>query len=139
MIDLVEWRERLQDETDLRVHGVLTEDLARRASQRTGDSAFLSWLSDRGAPSEVIGLTRQLVTVEVAVLLRVTRLRGPDQGLVELARVRRAVRTALLGWEPDGADGPVEYVRGQVVAAEANGVQWWQDVYATLYLITEEA
>ncbi|MXW02211.1 MAG: hypothetical protein F4X59_17345 [Holophagales bacterium] len=145
-MELTSWRDRLKRETKLRVYGALTENLARRVAQRTGDAAFLSWLSEVGGESEVIGLVRQFVATEVSVLLRVSSLHGPEQGLVELARVRRAVRSALVGWQPTYTDGgeelhaeEVEFRRGQAIAVDPKGVQWWQDVYATRYLITEEA
>lgn len=143
-MELKAWRDRLKQETKLRVYGALTEDLARKVAQRTGDAAFLSWLSDAGGESEVIGRVRQFVTTEVSVLLRVSSLHGPEQGLVELARVRGAVRAALVGWQPPYTDNgedlcaeEIEFRRGQAVAVDAKGVQWWQDVYLTRYLITE--
>lgn len=138
MIELKAWRDRLTAKLPaLLVKGALTGDQHRQASQRTGDAAFLSWQSESGAPSDLIGYSRQVVVAEVSVLLRCTSAAGPDEGLVELEALRRDVRNALLGWQPAGGT-EVEFRRGQAVAVESNGVQWWQDIYSTEYLISEQ-
>ena len=141
-MELKSWRDRIESKLPaLLVKGALTAELMEQANRRSGDAVFLSWQSDDGAPSDVLGYTRQIVRAEVSVLLRCTSAAGPDEGLVELEKLREDVRAALLGWQPpvgDDVASEVEFRRGRAVAVEAKGVQWWQDIYACEYLITQE-
>ncbi len=144
-MSLESWRDRLRSETKLRVHAALTDERAQEASRRTGDAAFLSYFAENAAESSVIGSppemdgigpVRQIVSTAVSIVLRVTSARGPDEGLVEIERVRASVRDALLGWHPEGAESSVTFDRGQPLAVEGKGVQWWHDVYRCLQLVS---
>lgn len=135
-MELETWRVKLKP-TGLRVHGALTRQLLQQVSQRSGDAAFLSYEGESGPPSDTIGVTRQLVTTRVLVTLRVTNVRGADEGLAELETMRNTVRQQLLGWQPAGAASEVEFVRGAALGVDAVGAQWWADVYQCEQLICE--
>lgn len=126
---LEEFADRLRLETDLEVHGAYTESAARKAVRR--DAAFLLLLSDDSRPSEVVGAVRQIVDVEVGVLIRVQNRRDSrgEAGLSEVEDARAKVFGALLGWVPASAFGPVEHRRGRAQPPERDQEQWWLDSF----------
>lgn len=81
-------------------------------------------------------LVQQRVGTEFVVVIAVRNL-ADAQGaaaLDVLSPVRAEVRNALLNWKPADADDGCGYRNGRLVAF-ANGVLWWQDIYATAYTI----
>lgn len=89
-------------------------------------------------PSTTLSVVTQRVTVTFSVLIAVQMQadsRGQaGQAAVEAARV--AVRSALLGWTPDGAIEPCAYAGG-LLSDFIPGLLWWQDDYTTAHLITD--
>ena len=54
--------------------------------------------------------------------------------LLGLGADRAALRTALLGWMPADADGPIEFAGGTLIKFE-NGQLWWNDRWRVPTLI----
>lgn len=81
-------------------------------------------------------LVQQRVGAEFVVIMAVRNL-ADAQGaaaLDVLSPVRADVRDALLNWKPADTDDGCIYRNGRLVTF-ANGVLWWQDIYATAYTI----
>jgi hypothetical protein len=81
-------------------------------------------------------VVEQMVASEFAVLIAVRNL-ADDEGAAaveSLEPVRVAVRDALLAWQPATDYNGCEYRAGDLVAFD-NGVLWWQDSYATAFMI----
>lgn len=86
--------------------------------------------------NEMIGLTRQQVTIRFAVIIVVRNVkdsRGVDAADIS-ALLQESVRIALLGWIPHDACDPIEYVDGNLVSF-ANGFFVWKDSYQTFQFI----
>jgi len=84
-------------------------------------------------------LVEQRVSAECVVLIAVRNLSDAvaEAAAQSLEPVRLAIREALLGWVPEGAEDNVEFVQGAMLVF-ANGVLWWQDFYRTAYLIRSQ-
>ncbi len=133
-----EFAARLRARTDLEVRGALSEAAAQRSARR--DSAWVFLLADDSRPSDVVGLVRQVVDVEIGVLLR-ARNRRDDRGegaATEIEAARSEVRRAVLGWQPDSAWGRVEHRRGRLQPAARKEEQWWLDVWHVTELREQE-
>lgn len=92
--------------------------------------------SRKAGENNLVGLTRQRVTLTFAFIIAVRNVkdvRGGDAADA-CAVLQEAVQTALLGWEPDGATDPFEYAGGALVSF-ANGFFIWKDSYRTAALI----
>ncbi|MEO8120461.1 MAG: hypothetical protein ABI606_14235, partial [Rhodoferax sp.] len=51
-------------------------------------------------------------------------------GVLDLAALRRQVKSALIGWVPDTETGePVLFLGGQLVQFEGDGRLWWSDEF----------
>jgi hypothetical protein len=81
-------------------------------------------------------ITQQQVSADFAVVLAVRNVAdGAGAAAVdELDAVRKPVRDALLGWQPDSEYFGCEFRDGRLLAF-ANGILWWADTYRTAYLI----
>jgi hypothetical protein len=77
-------------------------------------------------------LVSQICTAEFGVLIAVPDVLRGDQ-VSPLAAPRQLVRSALLGWAPDGLTA-IEARRGRLMAA--GPVQWWLDSFSTDYIVT---
>lgn len=89
------------------------------------------------APSPFMDtLTQQDVPSEFQVAIAVKNLSDADGAAAteSLEPIRVAIRGALLGWQPDAAYLPCEYVSGRLEAFD-NGVLWWTETYRTGYQI----
>ncbi|ARO88178.1 hypothetical protein EBAPG3_010530 [Nitrosospira lacus] len=72
--------------------------------------------------------------VRFAVVLAVSNvsdMRG-EKAQADLRILRTSVITALLGWSPDSAFDPVEYVGGRLLRL-SDAVLWWQDEFLTAH------
>ena len=127
---LADFAARLRSETDLEVRGAADVERAL-ATALLRDEAYVLPVSDDSRPSETLGPARQVADVLVGVLVRVRNRRDDsgEAGLVEIDTAREKVFSALLGWTPPSAWGPVTHRRGRVQAAPQDGEQWWIDVF----------
>lgn len=98
-------------------------------------AAYVLPLAEAADPAagDAPGSVGQIVTVRFGIVLAVAASRPDPQGgaaVAEIDPVRRAIRAALLGWCPPGADSPISYVAGDLLSVEPSGI-WWQDSYET--------
>ena len=132
-------RAELSERRDIRFAGAA--EFAAIDQQRTarGDQVYVVLQSESAPDSETIGLARALVSAELAIIIAHTdRADRRGEGAISsvLDDIRTAVRGALYGWQAPSADSPLLFRSGGLVAAE-NGQVWWQDIYHTSYLISQ--
>lgn len=84
---------------------------------------------DQGASGALVQMMDVSVTVALAV--RNYASRG-EVHAAELADTLRDVRTAILNWQPDGADLPFELSEGRLLQFTAQTL-WWAEIYRTSY------
>ncbi|WP_238913807.1 Gp37 family protein [Achromobacter insolitus] len=87
-------------------------------AQKVGDDAFCGF----GAGD--------VITFAVLIVLRQLRDAAGEGALEELPAIRREVRKALSGWQPDRCDDPVRFVKGQLVMFPGDGTMWWADEFS---------
>ena len=77
--------------------------------------------------------------LRVGIIICVTnrRDRRGEQGLLEIERRRLELRTALLGWLPEGAVGQVTFARGQFLFFGDRTI-WWQDEFEAPFFMKSE-
>ena len=88
-------------------------------------------LSERGLELQHTGATDQLETRVFGVLQALENQHpGAAPGVISLAALRQAIKSALVGWVPDLDTGePVVFVGGELVQLEGDGVLWWSDEF----------
>lgn len=88
--------------------------------------------ASRGGSQRLI----QQVDVSLSVVIAARNFRQADLGSAagaDLAALITAIRTALLGWTPDGASiDPIELQAGRLEQRKA-ATLWWQDIFRTRY------
>ncbi|QCN98912.1 hypothetical protein D3093_26880 (plasmid) [Azospirillum argentinense] len=94
-------------------------------------AAFVVPVSERPGENRAAGAVAQVNTVTFGVVLVMTNLADPrgEAAGDALELVRGEVRTALLGWRPDGASGACHYAGGETVEIDNKGALWWIDRY----------
>lgn len=117
----------------------LVDGVAQFAQLRTEPpvwpAAYVLPLAETAAPNAYAsGAVSQEVTLSIAVVIICRAVQDPAgaAAIADLAALRRAVRDALLGWEPEGAADGFEFAGGELLRAEAGAV-WWQDTFTTSY------
>lgn len=118
------------------ISGAADFQKAAEANPTATPAAYVLLLTERGGPPATFSRTEQRVDAEIGIVL-VTRNLADTKGAAagtDMATLRAAVRTALLGWEDAGRD-PMEYGAGGLLAFR-DGHMWWQDSYRTRYDIT---
>lgn len=97
-------------------------------------AAFVLPLAESAEANELSSGISQRVAQRFGVVLAVSNHRdaGGEAALGDLAPVRSAVMTALLGWAVDGNHDPVEFAGGRLVDL-SQGVLWWQDDFLTRF------
>ncbi len=129
---------RLQDEVPaLKLTGGAAE--FERATQQLAamPAAFVLPASETGEASPFMSqIVQQNVLLQFVVLIAVRNLSDDDgtAAVESLDPIRNAVRDALLNWTPEGAEQGCEFRAGAMLRF-SNGVLWWQDTYATAYII----
>lgn len=86
-------------------------------------------IADQGASGALVQMIDVSITVALAV--RNYASRGEIHA-ADLADTLRDVRTAILNWQPDGADLPFELAEGRLLQFTAQTL-WWAEVYRTSY------
>ncbi len=134
-MQLQAWIDRLGEQTDLEIKGAAELAAAQRDNRR--DCTYVLPGSERALPSDLANDIRQLRLITVSVVLAVDNKR-PDRGtdgVSELEVSRAKIQTALLGWEPEWALGPVSFVQGRLAEFESQRI-WWQEEWEVKVLTT---
>lgn len=99
---------------------------------------FVLRLSESAAPSPVYARVEQRVSATVGIVIvvrNVSDAAGAAAG-ADLEALRAVVRSALLGWSPNGHD-PLEFESAALLIFK-DGHLWWQDAYRSRYDITSQ-
>lgn len=95
-------------------------------------AAFVLPLADQASDLGMTGSTGQRVVQAFSVLLCLSNRRDAkgSAALQDLHAHRMALRTALVGWVPDAANGePVTYTAGRLLKMDGDGRLWWSDEF----------
>lgn len=97
-------------------------------------AAFVVPLEERAGHNTLDTGISQRVDTRFGVILAVRNLRDGVGAAAndDLETLRRAIKDALLGWRPTGADDVCTFGGGRVLQL-ANQVLWWQDDFLTAY------
>lgn len=90
-------------------------------------------LDEVAGDNPLTGTVLQLVAMRWGVVLIVPARvvdTGATQAAGTLTDLRRAVRAALLGWAPAGAESGISFDSGELVAMPAGSIRW-MDVFTT--------
>ncbi|RJF84872.1 hypothetical protein D3877_10370 [Azospirillum cavernae] len=113
----------------------LVEGLAQLAALKQNPptnvqpAAYVVPVSETASDNRLANGVAQRNAVTFGVVLCVTDLsdpRGVDAGDA-LDRARGEIRAALVGWTPEGADGPALFLGGETVDLDRFGALWWMD------------
>jgi hypothetical protein len=129
--------ERIRDQAAAFKKVGLAADLAAaRRELKQEPAAFVIPVLDRSGQNELANGVSQYVLQRFGVVIAVQNLR--DQAAIaaqeELAPLRLALITALLGWAPDEERDPCTYGGGRLVGL-TDRVLWWQDNFDTSYYV----
>ncbi|NYZ12887.1 hypothetical protein HL658_10015 [Azospirillum sp. RWY-5-1] len=93
-------------------------------------AAWVVPVGDVAGAARVVNAPRQSLTATFGVVLAVADRSDPRGAAAAdaLTDVRRMVLSALLGWMPEGADGPCAFGGGEVLELETAAL-WWIDRY----------
>lgn len=133
MIDVTfQARDRLvaQALAALKQVGTLADMEAMKTLPRSQTMAYVAPLREQAEPGEVKQASVQVHVMSFAVAI-VTNHAGDStgaRGADALTPLRNAVQACLVGWVPVGCHGPVQFVEGSLMAAEA-GTTVWQDIF----------
>ena len=118
------------------VAGSVDYESAAATAPRVMPAAFVLPLREVPKENALGDAVAQMVTASYTVALAVSNKAdaGGRAAMVDLTAVRREVRKQLLGWVPEDGATPYEYAGGALLGFK-NGVLWWQDVFATEFLI----
>ncbi len=122
---------------DLKVVGGSAELASAEIDLKQTPSAYVFEIGDEASKNTTgTMLVSQFNTVTFAVAIATKNLRDPrgQHAKADLRTIRSAIRTALLGWEPDAEFNPVEKRRGSLIKMRKT-VLWWRDEFATSHLI----
>lgn len=117
------------------IHGAADFDSARTSAQR--NAVYVMLVGIDAAENNLINAVRQQTVTAIGVVLAVTNRRSKrgSDNVNEIEHRREQVRSALLGWQPPDAEGPVTYLRGRLLGF-GDGTMWWQDEYIVLGMIS---
>ncbi len=95
--------------------------------------AFCHCASEKATDNIEINSTWQEVYSDFVIQIAAM---PPDSTDDYLESVRDEIKAALVGWQPDGAMLPIQFVGGEIVDANSSHL-WWRDVYRTAVLLAE--
>lgn len=99
---------------------------------RVMPAAYVFISEEAAAENERVNAVLQRMEVDVSVVI-VTNNVSDAQGAaasVEIESLKKVVRAALVGWQPDGADDVITNVGGRLTRAR-DGSVWWELTFAT--------
>lgn len=118
----------------LKVVGASAELSAAQGAARgvpQSPAAYVIPISDSGEPNTFgTGAFQQRLTETWGLVLACREVSDAAGGraTVTIGAVRRTVRAALAGWQPDDNHEPMAFASGNLVDLQ-NGVVWWLDQY----------
>ncbi|KQO53072.1 Gp37 family protein [Methylobacterium sp. Leaf85] len=95
-------------------------------------AAYVFISEEAAADNERVNAVLQRMEVDVSVVV-ITGNVSDAQGAaasVEIESLKKVVRAALIGWQPEGADDVLTNVGGRLVRAR-DGLVWWELTFAT--------
>jgi hypothetical protein len=95
-------------------------------------AAFVLPLAESASGNDMLGSTEQRITQSFGVVQVLYNRRDAlgAAALSDLAALRLALRTALVGWVPDDATGePVLFTGGRLLRLDGDGQLWWTDEF----------
>lgn len=95
-------------------------------------AAFVLPLAESGADIDVLSSTYQRVLQTFGVVHGTSNRRDAAGGaaLDDLHALRLALRTALVGWVPDAANGEaVSFTGGRLLRLDGDARLWWMDEF----------
>lgn len=104
-------------------------------------AAYVLTLDEASGPNErVTGPVLQRLESDIAVVIVVDNVADYRMGAAssDLQPLKSFVRSRLIGFEPDGIEGPVTHVSGKTVRATSGSV-WFEDVYSAATYLIEDA
>lgn len=116
------------------IGGAAEFQAAAESNPTATPAAFVFPLRESGGASPIYGRVRQKVSASVGVVLVVRNVadaKGAAAG-GDMATLRAAVESVLLGWVPVSGRDPLEFESGALLAFR-NGHMWWQDAYRTQF------
>ncbi|WP_110678724.1 hypothetical protein [Salinicola sp. RZ23] len=133
MLTLEPWLERL-NATDLGVQASLAADVSAAQQVKALPSLTLISGRERVTHQERHPHTRHKVTTEVMVVTGVARFGSARFGTAkdQLAALRQPVLSQLIYWQPPGAELPIRWNGGQLLALTGSAL-FWVDVVSTDY------
>lgn len=113
------------------IGGAAEYEAASATAPNATPAAFVIPLGEDPRPSSGANFIRQQIRVSLGVVLAVRNVADAkgEAAQADLATLRPAVQTALLGWSPTNAE-PLERGAGRLLGMK-NHVLYWQDVYHT--------
>jgi hypothetical protein len=131
MVDIVSIVDRLKAETTALRQIGMAADLAAvlegKLPNQTGTSAFVLVGEERGGQASLsVGSYIQPVQMSIAVILTFREIsnRAGDKLIDDVEAAKKQVRDALIGWIPDGANGPLRLVQGAPVSFKPGLFAW---------------
>lgn len=125
-------RERLEDELPEGTKLFEAARLPDDPGQRRAPALYVVPESASAAPNRLSNAVSQRITETIAVVIVEQSRNDPlgDKARQAVERQRKAIRGALLGYEPDGW-APLEYRRGALVAIDRERRVVWAESYAS--------
>lgn len=134
MIEVIAARLLDQVQPPFRLIGTAAEYVAvdlERSPPRAYPALYVVPLREDAQPSPRVGSTRDRVTLHFAAVTIVQNVAGERGGnaVLDIAQPRQAIRSAINGWLPAGAQHPIRYAGGELLDFVAGRLAW-QDVWS---------
>lgn len=102
-------------------------------------AAFVSTAGERAEPNQLAtGRRRQRVWQTVSLLFALALERGDEERADPAEAARAFIMGRMVGWRPDGADSPFDYVSYSVVQI-SGGLMWGEVLVRAPWHLTVEA
>lgn len=117
--------QRLEGKAGLALVGAAA-GLATVGTPPVTPAAFVFPIRDRAKRSRVLTGHEQPVKATVGVLLVLDTGGDPHGGLARdvAMQMRDAINDELAGWQPVGADAPIDYAGGALAEVRPNEIRW---------------
>jgi len=98
-------------------------------------AAFIAVAREVADPNRYVGGHAQRVSADLSVLFveSASRIDGATKGQME--DTRKAIIRILIGWQPAGAESPLEYASYRIVEI-GNGLAWGEVTFTTTYRVS---
>jgi len=89
--------------------------------------AFVYSGKEIAGPSEIINATSQLVPKRFHVMIAA---QNTTQSIEPIEDIREQIKSALIGWQPDGDHDNISFVEGDIIDLSKRLI-WWKDTFET--------